>query len=113
MVQPGEPSVDDLSLDALRRRLAEALAELARPGEENAALEEEIARLKGHKGRPRPKPSGMEQATGRTKPKRKRRSGKTAGVGRRMPVVGEELTPGVEAASRRRRGGAGLALQRL
>jgi hypothetical protein len=98
MVQPGEPSVDDLSLDALRRRLAEALAELARLGEENAALKEEIARLKGHKGRPQLKPSGMEQATGRAKPKRKLRRGKTAGVDRRMPVVGEELTLGVEAA---------------
>ena len=98
MVQPGEPSVDDLSLDALRRRLAEALAELKRLGEENAALKEEIARLKGHKGRPQLKPSGMEQATGRAKPKRKLRRGKTAGVDRRMPVVGEELTLGVEAA---------------
>ena len=98
MVQPDEPSVEDLSLDALRRRLAETLAELARLGEENAALKEEIARLKGHKGRPQLKPSGMEQATGRTKPKRKRRSGKAEGVRRRMPVVGEEFTLGVEAA---------------
>lgn len=98
MVQPDEPLVDDLSLDALRRRLAETLAELARLGEENAALKAEIARLKGHKGRPQLKPSGMEQATGRTKPKRKRRSGKAEGVSRRIPVVGEELTLGVEAA---------------
>jgi len=40
----------------------------------------------------------MEQATGRTKPKRKQRRGKAEGVSRRMPVVGEELTLGVEAA---------------
>ncbi len=40
----------------------------------------------------------MEQATGRTKPKRKRRSGMVEGVSRRIPVVGEEFTLGVEAA---------------
>ena len=47
----------------MRRLLIEALGKVAELAAENAALREEIARLKGLKGRPSIKPSGMEQAS--------------------------------------------------
>ena len=56
------PDVDRIGTDALRRLLIEALGKVAGLAAENAALREEIARLKGLKGRPSIKPSGMEQA---------------------------------------------------
>jgi regulator of replication initiation timing len=63
----GSPAdVDGLGLEDLKRLVVRLL-------EENAALREEIARLKGLKGRPRIKPSGMEEASER------RRGGARAG----------------------------------
>ena len=55
--------VETLPSEALARLVGELLAEVARLRDENAALKEEIARLKGLKGRPRIKPAGMERAT--------------------------------------------------
>jgi hypothetical protein len=59
--------IDGLSAAELKDLLLKALAELAELRRENAALRDEIARLKGGSGRPtiKPnvKPSGMEQAT--------------------------------------------------
>ena len=67
----------DLSNDSLRGLVEQLLDEVAALRErvceleaENAALKEENARLKGLKGRPKLKPSGMEKATGGTKAKR-------------------------------------------
>jgi hypothetical protein len=64
----------------LRRLLIEALGKVAGLTAENAALREEIARLKGLKGRPSIKPSGMEQASEPKPPagrgKRRRRGSK-------------------------------------
>jgi hypothetical protein len=56
---------DDAALSPaeLRRLVDELVAEVARLAEENAALRDEVARLKGLKGRPKIKPSGMERAT--------------------------------------------------
>ena len=51
------------SPEELRRLVGELLGEVDRLRAENAALREEIARLKGHKGRPKIKPSGMERAS--------------------------------------------------
>ena len=56
-------SVDGLGLEELKSLLVQALEEIARLKAENAELREEIARLKGLKGRPNIKPSGMEKAT--------------------------------------------------
>jgi hypothetical protein len=81
------PDIDDLSIAELKRLLLEAVAKIAELTAENAALREEIARLKGLKGRPKvkpSKPSGMEQATsrrpGQATGKRRRGRGRQARV---------------------------------
>jgi hypothetical protein len=57
------PDISGLGLEELKTLLVQALEEVARFKKENAELREEIARLKGLKGRPKLKPSGMEKAT--------------------------------------------------
>ena len=52
-----------LGLEELKALLVQALEENARLKAENAELREETARLKGLKGRPKLKPSGMETGT--------------------------------------------------
>ena len=52
-----------LGLEELKALLVQALEENARLKAENAELREEIARLKGLKGRPKLRPSGMEKGT--------------------------------------------------
>jgi len=54
--------VSGLCLEELKALLVQALEENAQLKAENAELREEIARLKGLKGRPQFKPSGMEKA---------------------------------------------------
>jgi hypothetical protein len=63
MLLPEDVDVAAACPDERRRLVAELLGEVVRLRDENAALREEIARLKGHKGRPKIKPSGMERAT--------------------------------------------------
>ena len=70
--------ISGLGLEELKALLVQALEDNARLKAENAELREEIARLKGLKGRPKLKPSGMEKATetaGATGGKRKGRRG--------------------------------------
>jgi hypothetical protein len=70
--------ISGLGLEELKALLVQALEENARLKAENATLREEIARLKGLKGRPKLKPSGMEKAAqtaGATEGKRKGRRG--------------------------------------
>jgi len=55
---------DGLGLEELKTFRVQALEEMARLKAVIEALREEVARLKGLKGRPKLKPSGMEQATG-------------------------------------------------
>ncbi len=87
------PDVDDLGLDELRKLVVELLERSAALKAENAALREEIARLKGLKGRPKLKPSGMETAS-EPRPERraKRRKGKRAKL-----VIHEERVITAEA----------------
>lgn len=56
-------SIDGLCVDELKALLIELLGELADLKSENEALREEVSRLKGLKGRPKFKPSGMQQET--------------------------------------------------
>ena len=55
--------ISGLGLEELKALLVQALKENARLKAENQELREEIARLKGLKGRPKLRPSGMEQAS--------------------------------------------------
>jgi hypothetical protein len=57
------PDISGLGLDELKALVVQVLEENTRLKAENVALREEIARLKGLKGRPKLKPSGMEQAS--------------------------------------------------
>jgi hypothetical protein len=66
--------VEGLTTAELRRLVIELLGEVSRLAEENAALRDEVARLKGLKQRPKIKPSGMEQATTTRADKRKRKT---------------------------------------
>ena len=54
--------ISGLGLEKLKALLVQAFEEIVQLKAENQALLEEIARLKGLKGRPKLKPSGMEQA---------------------------------------------------
>jgi len=95
------PDVDRIGTDELRGLLIEALGKVAGLTAENAALREEIARLKGLKGRPSIKPSGMEQASEPKPPagrgKRRRRGSKRIA---RVVVEDRVLTAEVPAGSR-------------
>ncbi len=68
--------ISGLGLEELKALLTQALEGNARLKAENAALREEIARLKGLKGRPKLKPSGMEQAAETAGAKAGRRKGR-------------------------------------
>ncbi len=57
------PDIEGLGREDLKRLVVRLLEENAAVRAEVAALREEIARLKGLKGRPKIKPSGMEQAS--------------------------------------------------
>lgn len=98
MEQPTPLPIDDLSLDALRGLVKELLTKLSDQDAEIKALKEEITRLKGHKGKPKLKPSGMEQATEK---RSRQRGGKKKGSrpSRQKLVINEEqrltITPPV------------------
>ena len=56
-------NIDGLGLEELKSLLVQALEEIARLKTESAQQRDEIARLKGLKGRPKIAPGGMETAT--------------------------------------------------
>jgi hypothetical protein len=92
MSLPEPEAIEGLAIGELRSLVERVLAEVAQLRAENAALREEVARLKGLPPRPKLKPSGMEKASqlptpqSSGKPKRKRRRG----AKRDRLMVGEE-----------------------
>ncbi len=77
------PDIDVLSVDDLKKLVVEVFEANAELRAEIAALRDEIARLKGLKGRPKLRPSGMEQSSEPKPPrrrgrKRRAKGGKTA-----------------------------------
>ena len=68
--------ISGAGLEELKALLLQALEENARLKAENVKLREEIARLKGLKGRPKLKPSGMEKAAEASAAKGSRRKGR-------------------------------------
>ena len=97
------PDLEGISTEELKRLLLEALAKIAALTdkiaaltEKNAALRAEIARLKGLKGPPAFKPSGMEKAS---PPPPRGKGGRGGGGGRARMAVVEEPLLGVSVAA--------------
>ncbi len=67
------PDIDRLGLGDLKELVLRFLEENARLRAENAGLGEEIARLKGLKGRPKIKPGGMEKKAAERRKTKERR----------------------------------------
>jgi Transposase IS66 family len=95
---PPPPSVSGLSRPELEALLVELLGEVAVLKQMNSELREEIARLKGLKGRPNIKPSGMDKGTEPPKPnqpaKRLGRGKVTPRVTIEKQVVNVPVPPG-------------------
>jgi hypothetical protein len=79
--------IDGLSLEALKALVVQLLSKVAEQERVIAELREENARLKGLNGRPRIKPSGMEDAS---QPKRPGKRGKRRRRGKIVPRVAIE-----------------------
>ncbi|HET6522294.1 MAG TPA: hypothetical protein VFG47_21095 [Geminicoccaceae bacterium] len=89
------PDLGRLAAEELRGLVAELLVQLQAPREANAALKDEIARLKGLQGRPKLRPSGMEPATAaavRGRRDRTRRRGRGARATERVSAEERVLT---------------------
>ena len=93
-------NLDGLSSAQLRELVAGLFAKLAELERTNAALREEIARLKGLKGRPDIKPSGMEKASEAAKPDKPEPRPGRGKVRPRVSVEDRVLQANVTAESR-------------
>jgi transposase IS66 family protein len=95
---PPSLTLSALSRPELEALLIELFGEVSALKQTVAELREEIARLKGLKGRPDIKPSGMEKGTGPAKlPKQEKRPGRgrvTPRVKIEEKVIGIEVPPG-------------------
>jgi len=95
---PSPPALSALSRPELEALLVELFGELATLKQTVAEQREEIARLKGLKGRPDIKPSGMDKGAAAVKPaieeKRPGRGKVTPRVKVEEAVIGIEVPPG-------------------
>ena len=95
---PSPPPVSALSRPALEALLLDLWGEVSALKQTVAEQREEIARLKGLKGRPTIKPSGMDQGTAPSQPaqdaKRRFRGKITPRVKIEEKVIGIEVPPG-------------------
>jgi transposase IS66 family protein len=85
---PAPADIEGLSFEALKALVIQLLGKVAEQERLIAELREEIARLKGLNGRPRIRPSGMENAHDPTPPRGKR--GKRRRRGKIVPRVAVE-----------------------
>jgi hypothetical protein len=92
--------LDGLSSAQLRELVASLFAKLAELERTNTALREEIARLKGLKGRPDIKPSGMEKASEAAQLNKSEQRPGRGKVRPRVSVEDRVLTANVPAGSR-------------
>jgi len=93
-------SLDGLSSAQLRELVVNLFARLADLERTNAELREEIARLKGLKGRPDIKPSGMDKATDPGKPGRQEKRRRRGKVRPRVSIEDRVLKVTAPAGSR-------------
>ena len=93
-------NLDGLSSAQLRDLVATLFAKLADLERTNAELRQEIARLKGLKGRPDIKPSGMDKATDPGKSARQEKRGRRGKVRPRVSVEDRVLKVAAPAGSR-------------
>jgi hypothetical protein len=95
---PAPPKIDGLSLEALKALVVQLLSKVADQERVIAELREANARLKGLNGRPRIKPSGMEDASQARRPgkrgKRRRRGKIAPRVAIEDRVIEAQVPPG-------------------
>ena len=95
------PDIDELTLDDLKGLVLQLLEDVAALKAENAALREEVARLKGLKGPPRFKAGGLEKAGEAGSARAGRRKGRRGGKLDRLAVDAEQvIAASVPAGSR-------------
>jgi hypothetical protein len=107
------PDVEALGPKDLKRLVLRLLEEVAALRAENAALREEIARLKGLKGRPKLKPSGMEKAGERRAAGQGGKTGRRGGKLDRLVIDEERVIAAAVPAGSRFKGYEDYVVQEL
>ena len=97
---PPPPDLDALTPDQLKELVIQLLGEVAGLRQTVAQQREEIARLKGLKGRPEIKPSGMETATEPPRPPKREKRPRRGKVRPRVKVEDRVLPVTAPAGSR-------------
>ena len=108
------PDIEALTIDDHKRLVLELLEEVSALKAENAALRDEIARLKGLKGRPVVRPSGMEKkADERRKTKERRKQARRGKKNARLRIDEERVVEAEVPAGSRFKGYEDYVVQDL